>query len=142
MRNETLTALTREAESILKERGEAYGTFQEFVQNSSNIKDDFRMFYKDIEDMKKIKFYRLRNFIEELLVLKLTRAAYIATQMQCLDYTRAEFKDCAIDFANYCTLCETQFRFELVFRTLQADDDWLLFFDKVVRFIVFGEEQK
>lgn len=140
MNNETLTALTNEAQIILSERGSMWGTFADFVQISNNIKDDFRIFYKNIDDMKKIEFYRLRNFIEEMLVLKLTRASAVATRLQCLDYDRADIKDCAIDFLNYCILCKTHFDFVLRFRTLQTDDDWLLFFDETIRLIVFDDE--
>lgn len=139
MNNETFAALTNEAQAILNERGGTWGTFAEFVQDSSNIKDSFRMFYKNIDDMKKLEFYRLRNFIEEMLMLKLTRAAYVATQMQCLDYENRHFRDCAIDFLNYCELCSTQFKFELYFQTIHADKDWLLFFDKTLRLIAFDE---
>lgn len=142
MNNETLTALTNEAQIILDERAVTWGTFADFMQDSSNIKDDFRMFYKNIDDMKKIEFYRLYRFIEEMLVLKLTRALKIVTRIQCLDYERADIKDCAIDFFNYCTLCKTQFDFELRFRTLQTDNDWLLFFDNVISLIVFDEIER
>lgn len=137
---EVLTTLANEAKTILSERGCTWGSFGDFVQKSSVIKDDFRMFYKNIDDIKKIEFYRLRNFIEEMLVLKLTRGAYTAAQLQCLDYKNKYFRDCAIDFLNYCELCSTQFKFDLHFQTIHADKDWLLFFDKTIRLIAFGEQ--
>lgn len=133
--------IAEEAREILTLRGNVWGTFPEFVQSYSDVEDKFRMFFKDTEQMKDLQKYRLRNFIERMLALKLTRALYVVKQEQAIDYSHNVFLiDCAVDFLNYCELCETQFKFELHYGALKTQDKYLEFFDKILELELYGEE--
>lgn len=139
MDTEVVNKLTAESLEILNSRGGAWGTFDDFVGQYNEVHDKFRVFFKDIEQMKIYSKYRIRNFIEEMLCLKITRGLYVVRTAQAIDYENPHLKDCALDFLNYCKLCETQFAIELRYETLKADAEFLTFFDKIMRYEVFGE---
>lgn len=141
MTTQAYEKIAEEAREILTLRGNVWGTFTEFVQSYSDVEDKFRMFFKDVNQMKNLQKYRLRNFIEKMLALKLTRALYVVKKEQGIDCIHNEYlRDCAVDFLNYCKLCETQFKFELHYGALKTQDKYLEFFDKILELELYGEE--
>lgn len=133
--------LNEQSKAILKERGEMWGSFDNFVNDSSKVKDCFRLIYKDLKDMDKLQFFRLRDFVYEMLTLKLTRAAFVARQLGAIDLADPRLEECYCDFVNYCTLCESKFKFELHFRHIKEEADYGAFFEAALKNFVFGEEE-
>lgn len=131
--------LNEQSKAILKERGELWGSFDDFVNNSSKIKDSFRIIYKDLKDMDKLEFFRLRDFAYEMLTLKLTHAAFVAKQLGTIDLADSRLEECYCDFVNYCTLCASKFKFELRFERIKEDSDFGAFFEAALKNFVFGE---
>lgn len=84
----------------------------------------------------------LFDFVSQaaLMCLKLTRAIIVTRNLGRFDVSDSRLKDCTIDFINYCALLREIVPFRLTYKTLNTENDWEWFFERVVRYIALGEE--
>lgn len=134
--------LDKKSEAILEQRGKFWGSFSDFVTESTKLKDSFRIDFKELQDMNNLRLFRLRDFLKEMLTLKLVRAIHIVRQKKEVDLLDEYYCDCACDFVNYCKLAQSEFAFILCYKKLKHDSDFHVFFEKVINLVVFGDDDE
>ena len=135
-------AMVTKSEVILEQRGKVWGSFSDFVTESTKLKDSFRIEFKNLQDMNNLRLFRLRDFLKEILTLKIVRAIHIVRQRKEVDPLDEYYCDCACDFVNYCKLAQSEFAFTLCYKKLKHDSDFHVFFENVMNLVVFGDDDE